>query len=113
MVESKPSSSKTAGHKQSLSFVPLERNVVEYTRQELIQRFGMHPKDAGSSPVQVALLTQRIQNLSRHFVNHHDDKHSRRGMMTLISQRKGLLAHLSRTNTPEYKSLIGALGLRK
>jgi small subunit ribosomal protein S15 len=69
--------------------------------------------DTGSPEVQVALLTARINMLTEHFKTHIKDFHSRRGLLTLVSQRRSLLDYLKRTNVEVYRSLIERLGLRK
>ena len=69
--------------------------------------------DTGSPEVQVALLTERINTLTDHFKAHVKDFHSRRGLLTLVSQRRSLLDYLKRTNVEAYRSLIERLGLRK
>ena len=69
--------------------------------------------DTGSSEVQIALLTARINMLTEHFKTHVKDFHSRRGLLTLVSTRRGLLDYLKRSNIEAYRSLIERLGLRK
>lgn len=73
----------------------------------------LHPGDTGSSDVQVALLTERIRQLTDHLREHRKDHHSQRGLMKLVGQRRGLLRYLSRTEPARYKALIARLGLRK
>lgn len=81
--------------------------------QDVIQEYQSSDKDTGSSNVQVALLTARIKHLTEHFKIHKKDKHSRRGLLNLVSQRKKLLSYLKRTNFSAYSDLIARLGLRK
>ena len=69
--------------------------------------------DTGSSEVQIALLTHRINDLTGHFKEHVKDHHSRRGLLRMVSQRRSLLDYLKRTNADSYRSLIERLGLRK
>jgi len=69
--------------------------------------------DTGSPEVQIALLTERINMLTEHFKGHTKDFHSRRGLLRLVSQRRGLLDYLKRSNNESYRSLIERLGLRK
>ena len=69
--------------------------------------------DTGSAEVQVAILTERIANLTDHFKTHKKDNHSRRGLLKLVSQRRGLLDHLQKTDEGRYGALIGKLGLRR
>ncbi len=83
------------------------------SRQDLMRKIGMHDKDTGSAQVQIALLTQRIEGLSKHFVGHAKDQHSRVGMMKLINRRKKLLQYLRTTDTEQYKNTLKTLGLRK
>ena len=78
-----------------------------------IEAHRAHEKDTGSSEVQVALLTERINGLSEHFQVHAKDHHSRRGLLKLVSQRRRLLNYLRRTEPDRYKSLIEKLGLRR
>ncbi|RYF10290.1 MAG: 30S ribosomal protein S15 [Deltaproteobacteria bacterium] len=80
---------------------------------ELIEKFRTHQSDTGSPEVQVALLTKRINELTEHFKVHQKDHHSRRGLLQMVSSRKGLLEYLKRKNADRYKSLIRELGLRK
>ncbi len=83
------------------------------TKLEVIKKYRLHDKDAGSTEVQIALLTNRIEGLSKHFGAHVKDNHSRMGMMKLINRRKKLLQYLRNTNVDRYKNTIGSLGLRK
>ncbi len=69
--------------------------------------------DTGSSEVQIALLTARINDLTPHFKEHSKDHHSRRGLLRMVSRRRKLLDYLKRTNLDSYRALIGRLGLRK
>lgn len=75
--------------------------------------FGTGPTDTGSSAVQVALLTTRINNLAPHFEKNKHDYHSNRGLLKMIGQRKRLLSYLASTDAAKYQSLIKKLGLRK
>jgi small subunit ribosomal protein S15 len=83
------------------------------SRAEIVGTFKKSESDCGSSEVQIALLTDRIVRLTGHFETHRDDKHSRRGMMMLISRRKKLLSYLKESNPESYKSILASLGLRK
>lgn len=85
---------------------------VEKTR-ELIESYRHHETDTGSSEVQIALLTERIANLTAHFKTHKKDHTSRRGLLKLVGQRRRLLNYLKRKNVNGYRELIGRLGLRK
>jgi len=82
-------------------------------KTEIINNFSRGDADTGSPEVQVAILTERISNLTGHFQTHKKDNHSRTGLMRLINQRKTLLAYLKKTNTASYETLIDKLGLRK
>jgi small subunit ribosomal protein S15 len=81
--------------------------------QETIHAYRKHEKDTGSPEVQIALLTQRIEDLSEHFKAHTKDHHSRRGLLNLVSQRRRLLTYLRRTGPDRYQELIQRLGLRR
>ena len=83
------------------------------TIQQTISDHRVHEKDTGSTEVQVALLTQRINELSEHFKVHKKDHHSRRGLLDLVSQRRRLLNYLRRTGPDRYRALIERLGLRR
>jgi small subunit ribosomal protein S15 len=82
-------------------------------KQEIIDKYRIHEKDTGSSNVQIALLTKRINDLTSHFKLHPKDHHSRRGLLKLVGQRRRLLNYLNRTDPNQYKTLIQGLGLRK
>ena len=82
-------------------------------KQEVISKFKQHDKDSGSSVVQIAVLTERINGLSQHFKAHVKDNHSRRGLLMLVSQRRKLLDYLKRENESAYRKLISDLDLRK
>jgi small subunit ribosomal protein S15 len=82
-------------------------------KQEIVARFGANPRDTGSTPVQVALLTERINDLTEHLREHGKDHHSRRGLLMLVGQRRRLLNYLQRTDLEGYRALVRELGLRK
>lgn len=82
-------------------------------KQALIKDYGAKDGDTGSPEVQVAILTERIANLTEHFKSHHKDNHSRRGLLKLVSQRRSLLDYLKKKNEGRYKSLIERLGIRR
>lgn len=82
-------------------------------KKGLVAEFRVHDKDSGSSQVQVALLTQRINELTEHLKVHPHDFHSQRGLMVLIGQRKRLLTYLNRHNISGYRSVVERLKLRK
>lgn len=80
---------------------------------EIIKNFGRNPQDTGSPEVQIALLTERITQLTEHLKNNKKDHHSRRGLLKMVGQRRGLLEYLKRTDIEAYRNLIDRLGLRK
>ena len=82
-------------------------------KQELIKEHSRGNEDTGSPEVQVAILTERITNLTEHFKTHAKDNHSRRGLLTLVNKRRSLLDYLKRKDAQRYADLIGKLGLRK
>ncbi|MCC2644586.1 MAG: ribosomal protein [Burkholderiales bacterium] len=82
-------------------------------RAEIIKQYQRTDADTGSSEVQVALLTARINDLTEHFKIHTKDHHSRRGLLKLVSTRRRLLDYLKRTDNTKYSELIKELGLRK
>ena len=82
-------------------------------RKEIITKFQRKAKDTGSSEVQIALLTNRINILTEHFKTNKKDNHSKTGMLKLISKRKNLLSYLKKKNLKKYKEIITNLNLRK
>jgi small subunit ribosomal protein S15 len=82
-------------------------------KKELIDTYAIAKGDTGSADVQVAILSDRIRNLTEHFKEHAKDRHSRRGLLTMISTRRKLLDYLKRKNSKRYEGLIKALGIRK
>lgn len=82
-------------------------------KQEIVEKFGRHEGDTGSPEVQVALLTARINHLNEHLKINKKDHHSRRGLLLMVGQRRGLLNYLKKTDIESYRSLIAALNLRK
>jgi small subunit ribosomal protein S15 len=83
------------------------------TKEKIVGDYKTHGSDTGSSQVQVALLTQRINELTEHFRTHKKDNHSRRGLLKMVSRRRKLLDYLKRKNINEYHSIIEKLGLRR
>ncbi len=81
--------------------------------REIVEKFSPKPNDTGSASVQVALITERIQYLSKHLIASPKDHASQRGLSKLVAQRKRLLAYLEANSREEYKKVIKALGLRK
>ncbi len=82
-------------------------------KREIVERFGSDTNDTGSTSVQVALLTERIQHLTEHLRAHSKDHHSRRGLLMLVGQRRRLLQYLRGKDIDRYRQLIGELGLRR
>ncbi len=88
-------------------------SITKNRKQEVIQKHKTHDKDTGSSFVQIAVLTERINNLGSHFKSHVKDHHSRRGLLKMVSQRRKLLDFLKREDQSAYYKLIEDLDLRK
>jgi len=82
-------------------------------KNEIIEKFKVHPTDTGSPEVQVALITDRITYLTDHFKTHKKDHHSRQGLLKLVGQRRSLLDYLKKKDVSKYHTLIETLGLRK
>lgn len=82
-------------------------------KAELIQNYARGEADTGSAEVQVAILSERISNLTEHFKSHKKDNHSRRGLLKMVSQRRSLLDHLKKSDEGRYQALIERLGLRR
>ena len=87
--------------------------IAKEKKQAIMAEYGRTPNDTGSPEVQVAVLTARIQELTEHLKNHPKDHHSRRGLLKMVGQRRGLLAYLMKTDSERYRALIERLGLRK
>ena len=82
-------------------------------KTEIITKFRTHDTDTGSPEVQIAILSQRIGELTEHFKTHKKDHASRRGLLMLVSKRRRLLDYLKRTDSDRYRDVIGKLGIRK
>ncbi len=82
-------------------------------KQEIVSRHGKDPSDTGSTEVQIALLTARINHLTEHLRDHKKDHHSRRGLLMLVGQRRRLLKYLQKKDLDRYRALIQELGLRR
>jgi len=82
-------------------------------KTELVKDNAQHEGDTGSPEVQVAILTERISNLTEHFKDHHKDNHSRRGLLMMVNKRRSLLDYLKKKDEGRYTALIAKLGLRK
>lgn len=82
-------------------------------KTEIITKYAIHEGDTGSPEVQVALLTERINHLNEHLKEHKKDHHSRRGLLKMVGQRRGLLNYLKEKDIERYRTIIASLGLRK
>lgn len=82
-------------------------------KQEIIAKFGHHEGDTGSAEVQIALLTERINHLNNHLQTNKNDNHSRRGLMKMVGERRGLLKYLQEVDIERYRNVIAQLDLRK
>ena len=82
-------------------------------KKELIEKYATNGGDTGSPEVQVAVLTERIANLTEHFKSHKKDNHSRRGLLKMVSQRRRLLDYVKSRDEGRYKTLITSLGIRR
>ena len=83
------------------------------TKQEIIEAYALHEGDTGSPEVQVALLTERINHLNEHLKLHKKDHHSRRGLLKMVGQRRGLLNYLKEKDIERYRAIVASLNLRK
>ncbi len=88
-------------------------SVTKEMKEKIVKEFQLHPSDTGSPQVQIALLTERIKELTKHFEVHRKDNHSRRGLLKIVARRRKLLDYLKRTNIEEYHKIVERLGLRK
>ncbi len=88
-------------------------SVTAERKQELVSKFGKADGDTGAAEVQVALLTERINDLTEHLRGHSRDHHSRRGLLMLVGKRRRLLNYLQRSDLESYRSLVKELGLRR
>ncbi|MFZ5943653.1 MAG: 30S ribosomal protein S15 [Bacillota bacterium] len=82
-------------------------------KQELIKQFQIHESDTGSPEVQIAILTNRINYLTEHLKKHKKDHHSRRGLLKMVGQRRGLLNYLMKNDIERYRKIISILGIRR
>lgn len=82
-------------------------------KEQIVADYGRSQGDTGSPEVQIAILTARINDLTEHFKSNPKDHHSRRGLLKMVGQRRGLLAYLKKTNLEGYRELIAKLGIRK
>jgi small subunit ribosomal protein S15 len=88
-------------------------SLTQEKKQELIQKFGRSDGDTGSTEVQIALLTERINELTEHLRSHSKDHHSRRGLLMLVGKRRRLLRYLERADLDRYRTVVSDLGLRR
>ncbi len=87
--------------------------ITKEQKEQIIQQHQTHEGDTGSPEVQIALLTARINDLNHHFATHKKDHHSRRGLLKMVGQRRGLLNYLKNKDIMRYRDLVQKLGLRK
>jgi len=83
------------------------------TKITIISDYKLHDKDTGSSEVQIALLTNRLEYLNNHFGSHNKDQHSRQGLLRIVSRRRKLLDHLKKEDANRYQQIISRLGIRR
>src|SRR2546421_11806699 len=106
-------SSERASWRDSSANLARRMTVTAERKQELVQKFGKAERDTGSAEVQIALMTERINDLTQHLREHSKDHHSRRGLLMLVGRRRRLLNYLQRSQLESYRSLVRELGLRK
>ena len=87
--------------------------ILKTKKTEIIENYKINSRDTGSSEVQIALLTERINTLGEHFKSHKKDVHSRRGLLSLVGRRRRLLNYLKENDTKKYEELLDKLNLRK
>lgn len=87
--------------------------MLDTKKQELIEKYRIHESDTGSPEVQIAILSERISHLTEHLKIHKKDHHSRRGLLKMVGQRRGLLNYLKKSDFTRYRRIIEALGLRR
>jgi len=90
-----------------------ELSLTKEKKREIVQRFETHAGDTGSAEVQIALLTERIETLAKHFEKHQKDNHSRLGLLKMVGKRRRLLNYLKAQKLDSYKTIIKELGLRR
>ncbi len=95
-----------------MAIVADKLSITKERTAELVAEFGKGEGDSGSAEVQIAILSERIRNLTEHLKVHKKDNHSRRGLMKLIGRRRGLLKYIKKRNIEEYRALIKKLGIR-
>ena len=87
-------------------------SITKENKKNIISKFSINEKDTGSAEVQIAVLSERINNLTEHFKSHKRDNHSKRGLLAMVNKRKKLLSYLSKKNNEQYKKIIKELNLR-
>ena len=87
--------------------------ITKEQKKEIIEKYGKTPEDTGSAEVQIALLSARIADLTEHLKVHKKDHHSRRGLLKMVGQRRGLLDYLKKVDINRYREIVEKLGLRK
>ena len=92
--------------------MPTKLSISKERTAELMAEFGKTPQDSGSAEVQVAILSERIKNLTEHLKEHPKDHHTRRGLLMLVGRRRRLLSYIKKNDIVEYRELIKALGIR-
>jgi len=88
-------------------------SIGEVKKKEIQEKFRLHEKDTGSTPLQIAVLTERISNLSAHLAQYKKDQSSRKGLLQLVARRRKLLDYLKREDEEKYKKIIKDVGLRR
>ena len=87
-------------------------SITKENKKILISKFAINDNDTGSAEIQIAVLSERIKNLTKHFNDHKHDNHSKRGLLAMVNKRKKLLSYLSKKNNSKYKEIIKELNLR-
>lgn len=90
----------------------VENTDVTINKAEIVKKYQLHDGDVGSTSIQIAIITSRINDLRSHFDNHKKDNHSRQGLLKMVGRRRRLLEYLKRTDIERYRKLITDLGLR-
>ena len=88
-------------------------SITKEDKKNLITKFAINEKDTGSAAIQIAVLSERIRNLTEHFKNHKHDNHSKRGLLAMVNNRKKLLSYLSRKDNAKYLEIIKKLKIRR
>ena len=87
-------------------------SITKESKQKIISEFAINKNDTGSAEVQIAVISERINNLTEHFKNHNHDRHSKRGLLALVNKRKKLLSYLSKKDNSKYQEIIKKLNIR-